>query len=93
MVLFVIVLLLFCSCCIVLIRTPWFSWRSPLDTDDRPGKADKRDRTFKILSKKKSFYIRAPTVELKTEWLNTIQEQARCVLFCMEKFSCKCCVD
>lgn len=49
----------------------------PLAVDDRPGKEDKRARTFKIISKQKSFFMRAPTVEAKDEWMQAIQEAVR----------------
>lgn len=49
----------------------------PLADEDRPGKEDKRARTFKIMSKQKSFFMRAPTVEVKDEWMQAIQEAVR----------------
>jgi hypothetical protein len=37
---------------------------------------EKKDRAFRFLSKYKSFLLRAKTVELKEEWLQTIQAAA-----------------
>jgi hypothetical protein len=51
----------------------------PLSDEDHPGKADKRVRTFKILAKQKSFFLRAATVPLKDQWLQAIQDCARYV--------------
>lgn len=55
----------------------------PLSDEDHPGKADKRVRTFKILAKQKSFYLRAASVPLKEQWLQAIQDCARYMLVFM----------
>jgi len=49
----------------------------PLGEGEQPGKKEKRNRVFKILAKQKSFFVRAPTVELKDHWMKAIQEAAR----------------
>mmetsp|Transcript_26350 Transcript_26350/g.43976 ORF Transcript_26350/g.43976 Transcript_26350/m.43976 type:complete len:152 (-) Transcript_26350:409-864(-) len=50
---------------------------SPLAEEDTPGRAEKRNRTFKVLAKEKSFFLRAPTVESKEAWLEAITIAAR----------------
>lgn len=49
----------------------------PLEEGEKPGKPEKRKRVFKILAKQKSFFVRAPTLELKDQWMQAIQEAAR----------------
>ena len=52
-------------------------WYRPLGEGDTPGKAEKWERTFKIFAKEKSFFVRAPTVQLKEDWLEAIREATR----------------
>lgn len=49
----------------------------PLSEEDKPGNVEECERTFKVLSKQKSFFVRAPTLELKDLWLKAIHDAAR----------------
>jgi hypothetical protein len=49
----------------------------PLSEEDKLGTAEECDRTFRVMSKQKSFFLRAPTVELKDQWLKAIHDAAR----------------
>lgn len=51
-----------------------------LSEQDQPGKAEKRKRAFKVMSRQKSFFVRAATLELKDKWLTALKDAARCVL-------------
>lgn len=48
----------------------------PLESHEYPDR-EKHDRAFKLLSKQKSFYLRAKTVELRKEWFDDINTNSR----------------
>ena len=47
------------------------------DLDESEYQEEKRARVFKILTPKKSFYVKAKTVELKAAWLSDLQKFSR----------------
>jgi hypothetical protein len=50
------------------------------DLDDIEYQDEKRERVFKIMTAKKSFYVKAKTVELKLAWLSDLQKFSRLVV-------------
>ncbi|KAJ1384082.1 hypothetical protein B484DRAFT_460129 [Ochromonadaceae sp. CCMP2298] len=57
--------------------TPTHHFFRPLEAGDEPGRPEKYCRTFKVLSKEKSFFLRASSVERKDAWVKAISEAAR----------------